>query len=56
LERGRFRVGRLQNANILWRLQHGELDGVNPKVIVLPAGTNNAATLSMSPVGFRQSY
>ena len=27
--------------NILWRLQNGELDGVNPKVIVLQAGTNN---------------
>jgi lysophospholipase L1-like esterase len=27
--------------NILWRIQNGELDDVNPKVIVLLAGTNN---------------
>jgi lysophospholipase L1-like esterase len=30
--------------NILWRVQHGELDGVNPKIIVLLAGINNVGS------------
>jgi lysophospholipase L1-like esterase len=36
--------------NILWRLHNGELDGVNPKVIVLLAGTNNVGR-NLSPDG-----
>lgn len=32
--------------NILWRLVNGELDNVNPKVIVLMAGTNNVGNKS----------
>ncbi len=36
--------------NILWRLNNGELDGVNPKVIVLLAGTNNVGN-AVLPAG-----
>ena len=36
-----FGWGADQTQNILWRLENGELEGVNPKVVVLLAGTNN---------------
>jgi cephalosporin-C deacetylase-like acetyl esterase/lysophospholipase L1-like esterase len=36
-----FGWGADKTQHMLWRLQNGELDGVNPKVVVLMAGTNN---------------
>jgi lysophospholipase L1-like esterase len=39
-----FGWGADQIQNILWRLENGELDGVNPKIIVLLAGVNNVGS------------
>jgi lysophospholipase L1-like esterase len=36
-----FGWGADRTENILWRLENGELDAVNPKVVILLAGTND---------------
>jgi beta-glucosidase len=37
-------IGGDQTQHVLWRLEHGNLDGIHPKLAVLMIGTNNSAS------------
>jgi lysophospholipase L1-like esterase len=45
-----FGIGGDGTQHVLWRIQNGELDGIEPKVVVLMIGTNNASSASADEI------
>ncbi|WZO97152.1 platelet-activating factor acetylhydrolase IB subunit [Isosphaeraceae bacterium EP7] len=45
-----FGIGGDQTQHVLWRLDHGEVDSIKPKLAVLMIGTNNAGSNSAEQI------
>ncbi len=45
-----FGIGGDRTQHVLWRIQNGELDGVNPKGVVIMIGTNNTGSDSAEDI------
>ena len=47
---GNLGFGWDKTENVLWRLQHGAIDGIAPKLIVMMIGTNNTGNCSVPDI------
>jgi beta-glucosidase len=50
LHAANFGISADRTQHVLWRLQHGEVDGIHPKVVVLMIGTNNTGLENNSQI------
>ena len=45
-----FGIGGDRTQHVLWRIQNGELEGIEPRVVVLMIGTNNASSATAEQI------
>jgi lysophospholipase L1-like esterase len=50
LHAANFGIGGDQTQHVLWRIENGELDGIQPKVVMLMIGTNNLRSNSAAEI------
>jgi lysophospholipase L1-like esterase len=49
---GNIGFGWDKTENVLWRLEHGAIDGISPKLVVVMIGTNNTGNCSAPDIAF----